>query len=77
MSFTLIASTGKAIFPLEPAVSLYDNLQPEQAKIYIINYKRKDTNVINFYQFGTATVDVLIDVRVANNIKDLAVANNK
>lgn len=69
--FTLIASTTKAILPLEPSVSLYDNLQPDQARTYIISYKRKDTNVVSFYQFGTATVDLLIDVRLAANIKDL------
>jgi hypothetical protein len=72
VSFTLIASTSKAIVPLEPSMSLYDNLQPNQPKVYIVNYKWNDTNVINFYLFGTATMEVMVDVRVAKTLKDLA-----
>jgi hypothetical protein len=53
-------------------VSLYDNLQSKQPKVYLVNYKRNDTNVINFYLFGTATMNIMVDVRVAKTLKDLA-----
>lgn len=70
VSFTIIATTGKAIIPLESAVSHYDTLVPKVPKIYVLNYKRKDTNIVNFYLFGTATVEIEVNVKVAPNIKE-------
>jgi hypothetical protein len=70
ISFTILASTDKAIVPLEPAVSHYDTLAPKTPKIYVLNYKRKDTNIVSFYLFGTATVDLEITVKVADSIKE-------